>query len=431
MESLNRGDGDAYEVVRLPNGLRLVLAPMPHVYSAAVVAYVGTGSRYESPAEAGSSHLIEHMLFKGTERRPLTQEISEEIERLGGSLNASTDKETTAYWAKVPGEDIATAVDLLGDMLLHSVVDAAEVRKEKRVVIEELGMAMDSPQDWVNTLLDETIWPGNSLGRDVAGTRESVAKLTRAGLLRYLKRHYTPRATVVSVAGRIDRDAVYRLVEEAFGGWEGGAGPAHEPGEYAGGGPRVRLERRETEQVNLCLALRGLSQRDPRRYALDLLNTILGGAMSSRLFVEVRERLGLAYDIHSYTERFDDTGMTVVYAGMDPDTAPRVVREILGVLRGLRDEPVSAGELERVKKGYRGRLMLGLEDTSSVASWCGAQELLYGAIATPDEVLARVEAVTAADIQGLATELFQDDYLRLAVIGPYDNEDMFAQLLHL
>ncbi len=431
MESLNRGDGAAYEVARLPNGLRLVTAPMPHVYSATVVAYVATGSRYESPVEAGSSHLIEHMLFKGTERRPLAQGISEEIERLGGSLNASTDKETTAYWAKVPGEDIATAVDLLGDMLLHSKLDAAEVRKEKRVVIEELGMAMDSPQDWVNTLLDDTVWPGNPLGREVAGTRESVAGLTRAGLTRYLKRHYTPRAAVVSVAGRIDRDEARRLVEEAFGGWEGGPPPPYEPARYVGGGPRVRLERRDTEQTNLCLAVRGLSHDDPRRYALDLLNTILGGAMSSRLFVEVRERLGLVYDIHSYVERFDDTGMTVVYAGMDPESAPRVVREILAVLERLRDEPVGADELERVKKGYRGRLVLGLEDTSSVASWCGAQELMYGAILTPDEALTRVEAVTAAGMQELAAELFRDDYLRLAVIGPYDTEDMFAQLLHL
>ncbi|MDQ2831534.1 MAG: insulinase family protein, partial [Chloroflexota bacterium] len=192
---MNRGGG-AYDVVRLPNGLRLVMAPMPHVYSATAVVYVGVGSRYESAAEAGASHLIEHMLFKGTERRPTAQEISETIERLGGSLNASTDKETTAYWAKVPGEDVSTAIDLLGDLVLHSVIDAAEVRKEKRVVIEELGMAMDAPQDWVHTLVEETIWPGEALGRDVAGTRESVAKLTRARLVRYLTRHYTPHGAV-------------------------------------------------------------------------------------------------------------------------------------------------------------------------------------------------------------------------------------------
>jgi len=431
MEFLNGSDGDGYEVIRLPNGLRLVLAPMPHVYSATVVVYVGTGSRYESAAEAGSSHLLEHMLFKGTERRPTAQEISETIERLGGSLNASTDKETTAYWIKVPGEDVATAVDLLGDMLLHSALDAAEVRKEKRVVIEELGMAMDTPQDWVHTLIDEAIWPGEALGREIAGTRESVGKLTRAGLLRYLKRHYTPRNAVVSVAGRVDRDRVCGLVEDAFGAWQGGAAPPHDPGRYLPDQSRIRLERRDTEQANLCLALPGLAHGDPRRYALDLLNTMLGGAMSSRLFVEVRERLGLVYDIHSYTDRFDDTGMLVVYAGMDPGASAQVVREILVALARLRDEPVGADELEKVKKGYRGRLVLGLEDTSSVASWCGGQELMYGAILSPDEALARVEAVTAADIQELAAGLFRDEYLRLAAIGPYDDEAMFDELLHL
>ncbi len=430
MESLNRGGG-AYDVVRFPNGLRLVMAPMPHVYSATVVVYVGVGSRYESAAEAGASHLIEHMLFKGTERRQTAQEISETIEWLGGSLNASTDKETTAYWAKVPGEDVSTAIDLLGDLLLHSVIDAAEVRKEKRVVIEELGMAMDAPQDWVHTLVEETIWPGEALGRDVAGTRESVAKLTQARLTRYLTRHYTPHGAVVSVAGRIDRDEVCRLVEDAFGAWQGGRGPVHEPGRYPADRPRVRLQQRDTEQANLCLALPGLAHGDPRRYAFDILNTVLGGAMSSRLFIEVRERLGLVYDIHSYTERFDDTGMLVVYAGMDPAASTRVLREILRVLKRLRDEPIPIEELEKVKKGYRGHLMLGLEDTSSVASWCGGQELLYGAIDTPDEVLARVEAVTTEDVQGLAADLFRDEQLRLALIGPYDSEAIFDELLHL
>jgi len=417
-------------VTRLANGLRLVLAPMEHVRSATMAVYVATGSRYEEEREAGSSHLIEHMLFKGTERRPTAQEISETIEEVGGAINASTDKETTVYWAKVAAEETPLAVDLLGDMVLHSRLEAAEVRKEKRVVAEELGMAMDSPQEWVHTLIEETIWPGEALGRDVAGTRESVAGLTRAGLLRYLRRHYTPANTVVSVAGRIDPDAVRDLVERTFGAWQGGPAPAHPAGSYRPDRPRVRLQRRETEQANLCLAVPGVARADPRRYAFDLLDTILGGGMSSRLFVDIRERLGLVYDIHSYADRFDDTGMLVVYAGMEPAEGPRVLREVMTVLRRLRDDGVRADELARAKRGYRGRLVLGLEDSSSVANWCGAQELFYGAIEGPDDVLARVEAVTAHDIGELAAALFRDDYLRLAVIGPYDTEDVFADLLH-
>ena len=420
-----------YTLTRLANGLRVIVAPMPDRYSVTIAAYIGTGSRYESEAQAGSSHLLEHMLFKGTERRPTAEEISAAIESVGGSMNASTDKEATVYWARVASEDTPLAVDLLGDMLLHSRVEAVEVRKEKRVVSEELGMAMDSPQDWVHTMIEQAIWPGQALGRDVAGTRESVARLTRAGLLRYLKSHYTPQATVISVAGRIDPGSVAALVERTFGAWQGGPPPEHEPGSYRPEPPAVTVQQRATEQANLCVAVRGLSHHDPRRHAIDLLNSILGGGMSSRLFVEVRERLGLVYDIHSYTDRLDDTGMLVVYAGMDPEAAPEVVREILGALRRLRDEPVDAEELRKVKGQYRGRLLLGLEDTSSVANWCGAQELMLNRIYSPDEVLDDVLAVTAGDIQELADELFRDDYLRLAVIGPYDDGAIFEELLHL
>lgn len=426
-------NGGTYDVdvTRLPNGMRLVLAPMPHVLSATVIVYAATGSRYESEADAGSAHLLEHMLFKGTERRPTAQEISETIEDLGGSLNASTDKETTTYWIKVASEDVPVAIDVLGDMILHSRLEAAEVRKEKRVVAEELSMLMDAPQEWVHTLVEETIWPGEALGRDVAGTRESVAGLTRAGLRRYLRRNYTPHGAVVSVAGRVDPVAVHKLVDVAFGAWHGEAAPTHAPGQYPAARPRVRIERRQTEQANLCLAVPGVSHHDPRRYALDLLNNILGDGMSSRLFLEIRERLGLAYDIHSYTERLDDTGSLVVYAGMDPEAGPRVVREIVAALGRLRDEPIAAAELDRVKRGYRGRLVLGLEDTSSVASWCGGQELLFGRVHGPDETLARVHAVTADEIQTLAAAILRDELLRLAVIGPYEDEGIFEELLHL
>jgi predicted Zn-dependent peptidase len=422
---------EGYEITRLPNGLRLIVAPMPDRYSATIAVYIGTGSRYESEAQAGSSHMIEHMLFKGTQRRPTAEDISEAIESVGGSLNASTDKEATVYWAKVAGEDVPLALDLLSDMLLHSRIDPGEVRKEKRVVAEELGMAMDAPQDWIHSLIEQTIWPGEPLGRDVAGTRASVACLTRAGLLRYLRRHYTPRATVVSIAGRVDPQRAPALVEQFFGAWQGGEAPTHPPGAYRPDRPRVRLEPRETEQCNLCLATKGLSHHDPRRHALDLLNDILGGGMSSRLFVQVRERLGLVYDIHSYADRLDDTGMLVTYAGMDPAACPQVIRAILAALRRLREEPVGQAELHRAKNQFRGRLLLGLEDTSSVANWHGAQELMLSRIRSPEEVLAGVYAVRAEDIQGLAAELVREEYLRLALIGPHDDERKFEELLHL
>jgi predicted Zn-dependent peptidase len=346
-------------------------------------------------------------------------------------MNASTDKEATVYWCKVASDDAPLAIDVLSDMLLHSRIDAAELRKEKHIVAEELGMAMDAPQDWVHTLIEEAIWPDHPLGRDVAGTRESVARLTRASLLRFMRRQNTPHGTVVSVAGRVDPERILGLIAERLGAWDGPPTPQHLAATYPADGPCVRLQYRPTEQANLCLATRGLSHFDPRRHALDLLNSILGGGMNSRLFVEVREKLGLVYDIHSYADRLNDTGMTVVYAGMDPEAAGAVLREILAALRRLRDEPVGAAELAKAKSQYRGRMLLGLEDTSSVANWCGAQELMLGHIYSPDEVLARVDAVTPTEIQELASELFADDYLRLAVIGPFTDGAVFEELLHL
>lgn len=422
---------DSYETTTLANGLRLVVAPMPDRYSTTVAIYVGAGSRYESEAQAGSSHLLEHMLFKGTARRPTAEALSDAIESVGGSMNASTDKEATVYWAKVAGDDTLLAVDLLSDMLLHSLFDARELRKEKRVVAEELGMIMDSPQDRIHALIEETIWPGEALGRDVAGTRESVSRLNRSGLVRFRDKHYTPRTTVVSVAGNVDPGHISGLIEESLGDWRGGPVPVHPPSAYPSGCPRLRIEDRSSEQANLCLAVKGLPHHDPRRHALDLLNSILGGGMSSRLFVEVRERRGLVYDIHSYADRLDDTGVVVTYAGMDPAAAAPVVREIIAALRRLRDTPVSAAELAKAKSQYRGRLLLGLEDTSSVASWCGAQELMLGRVYAPDEILAQVDAVTVENLHELAGELFREEYLCLAVIGPYSDERMFKDLLHL
>lgn len=422
-----------YHSTRLSNGLRLVVAPMAHVYSVTVAVLIGAGSRYETPKEAGSAHLLEHMLFKGSERRPTAQEISETVESTGGSLNASTDKDVTAYSARLTAGDVSLALDLLSDMVLHSTLDKDELRKEKRIVAEELGMAMDSPQEWVHTLIEEITWPGDPLGRDVAGTRESVAALTRAALRGYQKRCYAPSSTVVSVAGAVDPDAVLRDVEKWFGKWTGGLPPTHPTAVYGGaGGPAVTFQARETDQANLCLALPGVSRHDPRRTAFDLLNTVLGGGMSSRLFVAVREQQGLVYDIHSYGERYDDAGSLVVYAGMAPELGRQVVKEIIAQTRRLRDEPLSDDELRKLKRGYRGRMVLGLEDTASVADWCGGQELLYNKIDDPETVLEKIERVEAADIQSVATDLFHDAALRLAVIGPYDDHEKeeFADLLH-
>ncbi len=407
-------------VARLDNGVRVVAVPMPSMFSATVSVLLDVGSRHETDAQAGSAHLIEHMLFKGTRRRPTAEIISETIERVGGMMNAGTDKEQTVYWVRVSAGQMALAGDVLADIVRHSLFDAAEVRKERHVVLEELGMSLDDPQDWVHSVVDEQCWPGAALGREILGTKDSVPRLSRAGLLRFMNETYLPSRTVVSVAGAVDVDAAVAMASELFGDWSSGkAGVASaKPASYEAGDPALFYEIRETEQVNLCLAVKGVHRASDDRFALDLLTTIMGGGMSSRLFLEIRERRALAYDITTYTNRFADTGSLVTNVAVDPTKAREVVVEVLRQMQRLRDEPVPDSELHKAKEFNKGRLLLGLEDTQSVSSWFGAQLQLQGAIMQPEDVCAAIDRVESADIQRIAQACFRNEYLRLAALGP-------------
>ena len=409
-----------FTLARLDNGMQVVVAPMPAMYSVTISVGIGIGSRHEQAAEAGSAHLIEHLLFKGTRRRPSAEAISETIERVGGMINAGTDKELTDVWARVSGAGVEVAGDLLADMILHSKLDASDLEKERRVVLEELSMSLDSPQDLVHSLIDEQCWPGTPLGREVLGTRKSIGGLTRDGILGFMDRAYQPENLVVSIAGAIGVDPALDLVERMFGHWRPARRPSLAPETvvYASTGPSISYETRETEQVNLCLATNGVSHRSPDRFAFDLLTAILGGGMSSRLFVQVRERSALAYDIHTYNNKLEDTGSLVTFVSLDPAHCRDVVLEVVRQLTRLRDEPAPEAELEKVKDYCKGRLLLGLEDTQSVAGWCGEQQQLHGAIMRPEDVCAAIDQVRAADIQRLAGTCFRDQYLRLAAIGP-------------
>jgi predicted Zn-dependent peptidase len=322
-------------------------------------------------------------------------------------------------------------------MLLNSTFSLGEVEKEKKVIAEELAMSLDTPQDWVHTLIDEACWPGTALGRDVAGSKESVAGLDRAALLDFRDRYYRPNHVTVAVAGPLPHDAAVRLVEVELGAWE--SAPALNPGRradavpllYAVDAPKLQYLVRDTEQINLCLAVAGVSRTSPDRYALDLLTTLLGGAMSSRLFSEVRERRGLAYDIHSYSNRFVDTGSLVTYAAIDPGSLQPVLEQILLQLDRFRWDPVADAELEKAKDYSKGRLLLGLEDTQSVGAWCGGQQSAYGTIRSPEMVCAAIDAVTSADILRVAGLCIRNDYLRLAAIGPRLKLEPVEALLRL
>lgn len=420
-----------YQRVTLPNGIRVFCEEIRHVRSVSVACYFGVGARYEDDSIAGASHFIEHMLFKGTERFPTAQTISEAIEGVGGALDAATDKEVTVYSAKVASHHFPLAMDVITDMIRRPLMSPEEVEKERGVIVEELNMYRDSPADWVNVLADEAMWPGLALGREVAGSRETVERLTREILLDYKARHYTPANLVISVAGDVNQERALEVISERLGDWPAATAPTWRACPIPVGAPRVRLETRPTEQTNLCLLTPGLGHTDPRHYALTLLNAALGDGMSSRLFVEIRERQGLAYDIGSAPSYYHDTGAFSISAGVEPKRAVRTVAAIAHELQRLREEPLPPEELARAKEYTKGRMALRLEDTATVAAWMGGQEIVSGEALELDEVMARLDAVTAADIQALAGELFREDALRLAAIGPQKGLAEFERALTL
>jgi predicted Zn-dependent peptidase len=409
-----------YERFTLQNGLRLITTQMPGMRSASIAFFFSIGSRYEHNQIAGVSHFIEHMLFKGSRRYTTARQISEAIEGVGGVFNGSTGKEMTSYTARVPGEDLPLVMDVMADMLRHSLFDPDEVEKERGVIIEELSATQDDPQEWVNLLADETMWPGLPLGRDDAGSIETVSQLSRQQMLAYLDAYYRPNSLVLSIAGNIDSQQVFQLTERLFGDWAARDIPRWAESFPPQDAPRVRMIKKATEQTNLCLAALGQPHNGPDYYTILLINALLGDGMSSRLFQTIREEQGLAYDIGSYLNSYYETGNLVVSAGVDPSQTENAVKAIVAELQQLRDVPVTSDELERTKAYVRGGVLLGLEGTQQVASWLGSQECLQNRVRDIDEVIAQVNAVTAQDIQRVAQTCFAPEWRRLAIIGPDD-----------
>jgi len=403
---------------------------MPHTRSVSVCFFIGVGARYEEESQAGISHFIEHLLFKGTSKRATSREISETIEGVGGGLNGGTDKELTLFWARVPRPHFHLALDVLVDMLLHSRFDPGDTEKERQVILEEMRMTRDSPSQRVHMLIDEILWPGHPLGRDIAGTRESIDTITGDIMVGYLGTKYLPANTVVAITGNLQHQEAVEAVNLATADWNN-QHPSPEFSAYKEQpNPRLLIEQRDTEQAHLCLALPGLSLHDSKRFTLDLLNVILGDGMSSRLFAEIRDKLGLAYSINSYNDHLLDTGSFSVYAGVEPGNLPVAVRAIAEQLSQLK-EPIPEAEVTKAKELSKGRLLLRTEDTRSVASWIGGQEILTGNILTVDEVVSIIDAITADQMNELARELIMDKHLRLAVVGPVKNGQSLEELLKL
>jgi predicted Zn-dependent peptidase len=404
---------------------------MPHTRSVAISIYVGAGSRYEFPKEAGLAHYLEHLCFKGTERRPSAQEISQVVDSVGGHINAATDRELTVFYCKVAQPYLGLALDVLGDLVRRPLLAADEMEKERGVIIEELAMIADSPAQQADLLLDETLWPDQPLGRDVAGTEETVRGITREAALNYLHTQYVPNNTVVSVAGAVTHDQVLTQVEATLGDWPRGVPRGWFPAVNDQRKAQAAVKYKASEQAHMSLAVRGLPVHHPDRYALNLLSVILGEGMSSRLSLELREKRALCYDVHSYCSFFFDAGSFTLYAGVDPSKTEEALKALIAELARLRDGGFPDEEIERAKALAKGRILLRMEDTRAVSDWLGGQELLSARIRTVDQVTSLIDGVTSEDLQQVAKRLIVGDQLNLAVVGPFRSAKRFLPLLQL
>lgn len=414
----------------LKGGVRLLAAPMRERASVSVAFMFGTGSRVEAAGECGLAHFIEHMVFKGGDRYPTARLISQAVEGVGGALNASTDREATVFWVKVPAERLQVGIDVLGDMLFSPRLLDEDVERERQVVVEELRMYEDSPQDHVQTLFDAVMWPDHPLGWDVAGTEATVRSFTATDCRRHLERHYRRDDLVISVAGALAPDQVAELVSATLERWssqDGGAAVDAAPATAPSGPPLSMLDRR-TGQANIILGARAPSYHDQRRFTADLLNVILGEGMSSRLFLELREERGLAYDVHSFLSRVADSGALGISLGCEPKRAIVAMRAAIAELHRLAEVLVPDAELERAKEYARGRLEVQLESTSALCNHLGQQELLTGEILSAAEIGRRLLAVQPEELRELAAEILAGG-LRAAVIGPFRKPEPFLAVL--
>ena len=401
------------EITRLPSGLTVVTDEMSHLESASLGVWAGAGSRDERPDEHGISHLLEHMAFKGTKRRTARQ-IAEEIEAVGGDLNAATSVESTSYYARVLRADVPLAVDVLSDILSNPAFDPEELQREQNVIVQEIGAAEDAPDDIVFDKLQETAFPGQSVGRSILGTRESVKSFDRKRLAAYLARNYRAPDMVVAAAGAIDHHALVEQVEKQFASFAGPAAPVPEPAHFTGG---TYVERRDLEQVHVALAMPGLSQRDPNLFSMQVFTSVLGGGMSSRLFQEVREIRGLCYSIYSFHAPYSDTGMFGLYAGTDATDLPELLRVVVAEIANAA-ETVTEVEVARAKAQMKAGLLMALESSGARAEQLARQMFAWGRPIPLAELVAKIEAVTVDSARAAGRALIARGRPAIAALGP-------------
>jgi len=412
---------EGYRKSVLANGIRLVTEAMPHVRSVAVGVWVDTGSRVEPEERGGISHLIEHLVFKGTATRS-AEAIARAIDSVGGHMDAFTAKEHTCFYVGVLDDHLPLAVDLLSDILMRPLFAAEDIEKEKSVVLQEIKMVEDTPDDLIHDLFAERVWAGHPLGRPILGRWERVKAFDRATILRHFEEEYVPGRITVAVAGHVEHDRVRDLFASRFAAFDRATTPrTTEPPPLH---PGLHMVTKPLEQVHLVLGFPGISDVAPERYALYLLNDVIGGSMSSRLFQEVRERQALVYSVHSGTQPYRDTGLLYVYAGTEPGNFGKVLRAVMKEVRALKKDGISAEELRRAKDHLKGNLMLSLESTSSRMNRLAKQELRFGSFLTLDEMLEAFDAVRPEDVEALLHRVLDEEQLALMTLGPVDRRNL-------
>jgi predicted Zn-dependent peptidase len=410
-----------YRKDTLTNGIRVVSETLPKSRSISIGVWVKVGSRHEPEEIGGVSHFIEHLFFKGTETRT-AKDIAIEMDSIGGEMNAFTSQETTTYYAKVVDEHLAVAVDILSDILLHSKFDPLEMEKERKVILEEIKGVEDTPDDYIHELFTNTVWAGNSLGRPILGTRDTIKALKHKDIVSYIDKYYSPKEIVISVAGNFEHARLVELLNTSFGKLaRGGVAKKEVTPIFT---QAIAVKKKQLEQVQICLGCKGMQYTHEDRFVISALNTVLGNSMSSRLFQEIREQNALAYSIFSYVTSYRDTGLLTVYAGADPANALEVVRLVTKEFSKIKDEGITHAEETRVKNQIKGSLVLSLESSTSHMSRLARQEIYFGKYLSMDDIIKGVEKVTAEQVQGLARQLFTGDNISLTILGPLNKADV-------
>ena len=412
-----------FKKATLSNGLKIITIPMENANSVTVLILVGTGSKYETKDINGISHFLEHMFFKGTIKRPNTLKISETLDSVGGEYNAFTSKEVTGFWAKVDKKHSNVALDWITDIFLNSKFEEKEMEKEKGVIIEEVNMYLDTPTAYIGDLWETLLYGDQPAGWRVIGEKENILSFNRKKVVDYYKSHYSPSNIIVCVAGAVNTEEIEKKIKDYFKSSKQTPVEQKIKAKEQQATPQLLLHYKKTDQTHFCLGVRAYDLFDKRRYALSLLAVILGGNMSSRLFIKVRERNGLAYHIHTSTDNATDTGYLVTQVGTDHKNLEKSINLILKEYADLRDKKITAKELQKAKDYLKGVMSLSLDSSDSQASFYGLQELLEKNILTPEEKFKKIDEVTAEDIQKISQDIFLSEKLNLAVIGPFEEKD--------